>query len=440
MNLLLKAGQRIEAFKSYLSWSRSTEATGGEQRTFYSLTDIANIFGGSGSKMTDANAINNGYSKNNSWYSIVTKVARGVASLPITLYTIDGEEKTKVDQGELYDLIFNPNQNQSFRELSEEQMIYLSNNGEAYYYLDRGGSFGGKVKRIISLPPEVMTVLKSSKSILSEVTGYEMRDGSSNHKFLPEEILHIVYPNPTLIGKRTNNGLSPLEAGNYKINASNNNAIAQAAYFANRGVSNLVSSDGGSSGLSMTPQDEEALARADKVKFGGAEKMGSIVTIPTPVKVHQLGSSSSDMEMLGHDKQYLRDLCNLLFMPSELFNDPDNKTHANRKEAVKTAYNDVFIPNCQLLLDGYMRTIISFYSKAHGSNYSLQIDYDKIDALKPDPLALRELLIKEVDSGIKTPNEARLLAGDELHPDELMDVPRIRNNYVSITEVDGPKE
>lgn len=438
MNPILKIGNKIEQVKSYLQWARSLNHQSHSQRQFFSLDQIQNFFSGGGT-ITDKGAIQNGYAKNSSWYSISTKVARGVSALPFKLYKDSGSEKVEITQGDLYDLIFTPNAEQSLRELFEEQTIYLANNGEAYFYLDNGGSLGRPAKRIIALPAELMTPIKG-KSILDEVTGYKMKENGKTTIFLPEEILHIVYTNPTLSGKQKRNGLSPLVPGANKLEASNQNAQGQSSYFKNRGVSNIISADGGASGISLTPQDEDSLKAATMDKYGGAQQVNGIVTVPSPVRVHQLGSSSSDMEMLGHDKQYLRDLCNLVFMPSELLNDPDNKTHANRREAVKTAYNDVFIPNAELILLGYSRTILKWYSDAHSTKYCLEIDYESIDALKPDPMALRELLIKEVDAGIKTPNEARIAQNTEAHEDEDMDKPRIRNNYTVLGNESKAKE
>ena len=386
--------------------------------------------------LTDQDALKYGYMSNLDYYSIVTKAASGVKNLPIKLYEVDARgEYIEVTQGEVHDYIFNPNDDQTLGELFEQEVIYRLVNGESFFYAPRP-SLGFIDGNIYAVPPQAVTVVLESKSLFSPVKGYIIDNCGTQIKATPDEMLHVRMTNPSLDGMEKRNGLSPLQAGQYKLKGSNNNAEAAAWYFENRGVSNIISGENPATGIALTPRDKAALEAANMDIFGGASKMNRIITTKGPVTVNQLGSSPSDLQMLERDKQYLRDLCNLIFMPSELFNDPENKTHANRREAVKTLYYDVLIPNCEALLHGYRRKFLADWSKRNNKRYDLQVDVSEIHALQPTPMEKREQIRADVNAGIISRNEAREEQGwTPLNIPE-MDIPTIQSSEKPVNQVE----
>ena len=418
----------MASITNFRSWFRSRNQPQVFQNLFYSLS---NAF--SKTTITDKKAIEEGYLGNDVWYSVVSNIAENVSSLPIGLYAKgkDGE-LTEVTDGEVFEQVFKPNTDQTFRELLEEQTIFLCNTGEAYFFTPVR-SVGFKAKSVIPIPPELVTVKLTSESIFAEVKHYEINDNGEKKEIKPDNILHIRLPNPSIQGRKTRNGLSPLQAGYNRLMASNQNAIGQASYFKNRGVSTILSATGGAHGLVLQDADKKAIDQANIDRLGGANNMNKVITVGTPMSKIELGASSSDMRMIEHDVEFLRALCNLLHLPSQLFNDPQGKTYNNMKEARIAATLNCYIPKAKLFLEGYERSILKDYNK-DGVRYCLLVKMDEVESLQPDPFEAKKLAQDEVVKGLKTRNEYRLQFNEEPLPFEEMDVPAVQQAIIPINQ------
>ena len=120
-------------------------------------------------------------------------------------------------------------------------------------------------------------------------------------------------------------------------------------------------------------------------------------------------------------------------MPSEMFNDPDNKTHANRKEAVKTMYHDVFLPAANRFMRAYEKAIIKPYGlRENGKEYRITVDTSKIEALQPDPFEKKRMLLDEVERGVISRNEYREAIGLEPLTNDGMDEPTVQQRIYTV--------
>jgi HK97 family phage portal protein len=387
----------------------------------------------------DKVAVSNGYMGSEKWYSISKKAAEVSAGLPyrLVIERENGEDEV-VTSGDLYDKIFNPNEEQSLKELFEEQLIYYFTTGDSYFYSPIE-SIGYTSNSIIGLPPQLVTAnMVTEGSVLSKIKSYTLEDLQSIN-ILPEEMLHVRMTNPSVNGILNREGLSPLNAGYNKLKASNNSSVALASYFENRGVANLISANptAANSGLTMTSTDKQSLQQGLKEQLGGAHRMNGNYVTKSAVTVNQLGASSSDMQMVDNDIQLLRSLANLIGMPSVLFNDPQNSTWSNWKEAVKTMYNDVAIPSGQKFVDGYNRSIVKEFREREGIEYKLKIFKEEIDALKPSRDEVERSISDQVKQGIISRQEARIKLGMEQYEGagkEEMDIPTIQTNQIPISD------
>jgi len=387
------------------------------------------------SKLSDKDAIREGYLTNLNWYAITKKAAEGVAMIPYKVEVKTGGkwEEVNPEQNEVANFFFNPNEDQTIGELLEAAMVFYYNTGEAFF-INEMESIGFNGQKVVTVPPELICIYLESDSILSNISKYELREPNGLTKdFTPLEVCHLRMFNPEVEAFKKRNGMSPLQAAYNKLRASNNQALGQSSYFENRGTSTIISPQGGANGLAMTKTDKEDIDRATRARMGGSQNVNGVITTMTPVQATQLGTSASDMQMLEQGSAMLRELCNAIFMPSEMFNDPDNKTHANRREAIKTMYNDVFIPGANRFIRSYERTIIKPYGlRSDGKEYRISIDKEKIDALNPDPFEAKRLALQEVDSGTITRNEYREMFGRDKSEAEGMDEPSVRQANYSV--------
>jgi phage portal protein BeeE len=97
-----------------------------------------------------------------------------------------------------------------------------------------------------------------------------------------------------------------------------------------------------------------------------------------------MGMSSTDLEILKTAIQNLRMLCNVYGAPSELFNDPANKTHANQKAALKSFYENSVLPLDRRVLSKYNSTVVKDWSVRDNKNYTVVQDLQHIGALQED--------------------------------------------------------
>lgn len=383
-------------------------------------------------KLDDRSAIESGYMGNLNVYAIIKKASEGVATLPYVIEKKNGQEWEQVsaEDNEVANFFFNPNKDQTIIDLLEQQMVYYFTTGEAYF-ISETEAIGFNGERVVGVPSEIMSVkLVDDQDYMSEIAAYKMETGRGQKKLDPSEVCHLRMFNPSIEGFKSRDGLSPLQAAYYKLNASNNQAVGQSEYFENRGISSIISpnAQAAANGMTLLKKDKEQIDQAFRSRVGGAQKVNGAITTTSPVTVQQLGTSASDMQMLEQGSQFLRELCNAIFMPSEMFNDPDNKTHANRKEAVKTMYNDVFLPNAMRFMRAYEKKIIKPYGlRADGGEYRIRVDKDKIEALKVDPFEKKKMLLEEVRSGVITRNEYRAMCEREELPIEGMDRPTVQN-------------
>jgi len=370
--------------------------------------------------ISDEDAIKNGYLCSAVVYTIIKRISTGVSTLPVELYDkATGEEITS---GEAYDFVFSPNKDQSFIEFWEQLSTFYALTGECYIYNDVNsiGFMGG---RQLVLPPQSMEIKTTSQSIISEISSYHFNDGIASKPLLPDSVMHVAMNNPSIDGLQTRNGLSPLQAAQNLLNASNNIEVALSEYFENRGVSALVSG-GGSDGQSLKPSDQSFLQKALNRVIGGAHKSNRMHVISSPVNVQQLNASSTDMQTIENKTQLIRELSAIWGFPSVLVNDNASATYNNIKEAKKEAATEVFIPMFSKIASSYDRQFLSKFG-----NFGLRVNKSEIEALNPSPTERRKEAREDVKEGIITPNEARLEIGlEEIATTEMNTATRGRSN------------
>ncbi len=98
--------------------------------------------------------------------------------------------------------------------------------------------------------------------------------------------------------------------------------------------------------------------------------------------------SSIDLQLLESEKVTLRELCNVYGVNSALFNDPDNKTYNNMKEAKKEMLTQVVLPELVALRDAFNR----FFSTEIGQGYYIDFDLTVFPELQEDMKELSAIL------------------------------------------------
>jgi len=389
--------------------------------------------------LSDRDAIIKGYMQSSAFYTIVNKAATGVASLPLKLMVESDGGLEEVTTGDAYDFIMYPNENQTIREFWQELAIYYFTNGEFFSYFNQK-SVLGLDGEIISLPPELVKVNSDNdQSILSKVVNYTFEDGIDKRTILPEDMLHVKMTNPSVEGRKSKNGLSPLQAGKTALSTSNQIEVAGEVYFKNGG-SKVIISGSDKAGQTLMPKDKLAINEAFKIINGGAERMNQAHISNSPITVNEISAPSTDMQMIENSLKELRKLASLIGLPAIMVGDMANSTYNNYATAVKHAYTDVYIPTANTFIDGYNRTYLKLLSKREGRRYTLQVDIAKIEALNLSTQDQQKLIIDQVNAGLISRNEARVELKLEESEHEEMNIPTINSGITTINTLSNAEE
>ena len=353
----------------------------------------------------DDKLINEGYVSNADVYSIIKKICEVSSDVPFVVEqnTNDGWEID--EESSLNTLINNPNELVTAKEFRFETMLYLLNTGDIFWK-KLTASFG-LVTELELLESNLVQLLYNSDQTVQRYQ-YSKLD-TTLIDYLPEEVIHNIYLNPSKFGVKSQRGLSPLQAGYATLKSSNNRSVAEASMLSNRGATGILSSG---SDLVMTPQDREDLQKATDKLVGGAENFNKAITTTANVTWTSMGMDANQLKMLEGGVMNLRTLCNIFGVNSAMFNDQEASTLDNMKIADKKLYTDAVIPNNNKIISGY-DSIIPAYNSFENKELRIVQNLSEIDALQEDQKTKAEkdkINIEAITSVLTSPisNESKI--------------------------------
>lgn len=329
-------------------------------------------------RKTDSELLKEGYEKNAQAYSIIRKISETGSDVPWVpnIRTPDGLEP--ITEGRFFDFVMKPNENQTIKEFKMDSYGYFLTTGDLFWH--KPDIIGFAPNELLIKESQLMEVLKNHNDPLTP-TGYKFAIGMDRETFVLEEIIHQKYFNPTTRGIMSLRGMSPLTAGFLTLSADNQRSLAQESMMRNRGGIGIISNE---SDQILSNEDREIQQGLLNRILGGAIKFNQVAVGKSKVKFIQIGMSPADLEILKTGIQNLRTLCNVYGAPSELFNDPANKTFANQKTALKAFYENAVLPIDRRLLAKYNSDVVSDWSKQDGKDYIVTEDLSHIGALQED--------------------------------------------------------
>ncbi len=380
------------------SVSRLFRLTGGEQRLapyFWTEGSVGSYSYGGYSLLE---FIENGY-MNPYVFQCIDKIADVSSQLP---FSVIDEKTGKVPVGknadELLKLIERPNDRQTCDDFYYEVVTSLLATGNCFIRAIKPVGFSRFAELTVMLPQftaiETVDGTLWGKPKLYRYNGVMAEIPAS-------EVLHIKFPNLT---DRTNWGLSPLQAGQFAYEASNNIFEASASLHKNRGISGILSN--ADSNMPMMPKEQAALQEEWQNRTAGAHRFGKVYVTNAAMKYLPMGMTSVEMQSLEGGIDKLRTICSLFGLDSSLFNDPANKTYNNRADAEKSMYTSVVIP----LLDKINRNISRFLaSNFQIDNALIVADYSQVAILRENEAAKSAKVLAEVAAGVITAEEGRAI-------------------------------
>lgn len=249
-------------------------------------------------------------------YACVRILAESIASLPLIMYRRvgdDGRERAKAHP--LYPIVHSsPNDDQTSFEFRETLQNHLALRGNAYAFID--WSFGGRVKQLIPLDPDRMTVRRDKGKIVYE---YQYLDNSIE-TFSSEEILHLKGLSSDGIM-----GLSPIDMAREAIGL----ALATEEY-GGRFFSNNTHI--GTYLTSPNKLDEQRIKNIkDSVdrQHGGLFNSHKIAVFENGVEPKRINMTAEDAQFIESRKFQLNEIARIFRIPPHMIGDLEKATFSN---------------------------------------------------------------------------------------------------------------
>lgn len=336
--------------------------------------------------------LRNGFGRNPHVFSVVSYISRTYAELP-RLWSDDkdgeGEDFQMTREiEEVNRILYRPSWKYSQSDFLQAAAMQLLITGNCIMYPQYAVGFDRPTSFFIA-PTDEVTIQTDNGNYSGRPIQYDINERGS---FAASEVLHVRLPNPI---DDTYWGLSPLFAGQAVYEASNNNFQAQASIHKNRGSSGVLSPK--NSDMPLMDSEQKQLQRTWNQRNNGSEKFGGVHVTTQAMEYTPIGLNATDLRLIEHDLEALRNVCRIYGVPSVLFNDPANSTYDNMKTATKAFYNNAILPLVKTLdaqISGYL---LDMYGV---SDVYWCLDKKSIPVLSEPKTDLSKKLIAEVQAGI----------------------------------------
>ncbi len=395
------------------------------------------------------------YKNNSEVYAIIKRISKTISTVPFYVYQIKNRKElnrykamlnnatttadiakaelvrvkavAEIADSELNTLLEKPNEYQSFSEFIESAIGYKLITGNTYIWANRLES--GKVAELVTLPSQYVAI--TSDGTINGVEGYSFTLVGWD-QLDAKDVIHLKYFNPYF---DTNGnqlyGLSPLQAAYRTIQRSNDAKDTSVAMLQNQGPKGILSADESNDfGPEAAGKLKEDFYNqyGTKTQAGILKNAGKILIAGAKLNWINMGLSPVDLQLLESEKITLRELCNVYGVNSALFNDPDNKSYNNMKEAKKEMLTQVVLPELVALRDAFNR----FFAREIGKGYYIDFDLTVFPELQEDMKELSAILSQ---SWWITPNEKRAAMRYDTVEDDVMNEIFIPAGYLPIDEL-----
>ncbi|PHS22010.1 MAG: phage portal protein [Robiginitomaculum sp.] len=332
-----------------------------------------------------------------------------IASLPVYVYSIDGELKTKVSRGHRFHKLFTerPCEQSTMQEFVETTISNLSLFGNAYAYKVM---VGGTISQLVPFryPNNVNVDMNAEGRVYYTYTRNDRTGG--DQVFPQEEVMHIKLFSPDGI-----KGFSPIQQAGEAIGLGIANQRYSAKTYENSAMMSGIVSLGNDSGDTL---DDEQYARLqDSYKdFQGVNQAGKILIMEGGAKYQSMSMSHQDAQVMELANFSREQIASIFRVPVHMLNDTSAQTYSNVENN-----NLQFLRHALLPL---IRKIETALTEMLPDNYV--VEFDTNEYLRGDSLSLVQVMDGLAKLGAISVNEIRQKFG--MNPEEGADVFQVATN------------
>jgi HK97 family phage portal protein len=366
--------------------------------TFYSLTGnqlgLDNYDFGKGSSR---DFLTNAYGGNPYVFAVIDRICSLGSTIPRKIVSVNNEELENPNPA-IAQLLMNPNERESFKELLYKSGASYLSTGECFFV--KTTPFGMSQPGELIVPTNTNVTINQNQ--FGGVLNYTVSYFGQTRTVQKEDVLHIFKPDIT---EDELHGLSALRAGR-KVYKSNNEIWSnEANIHKNGGISGILTPEGG--GPPLAEHDRKNLQEEYDESSTGSKSRGKIRVQNVPMKYLELGMNLKDLQSVQARTDHLRAICALYSVPSQLFGDTASSTYNNVREMKASLYTNAVLPLYIDILSELSRWLIPTGTE------KITLLEDTIQELQISGEEKRRAIIEEVNAGILSREQALAI----LHPE-----------------------
>ncbi len=331
--------------------------------------------------------IEQAYQRNAPFYSAVNMITNMAASLPIEVETDVRGKRSRTSNHPLINML---NRNEPVRDFVKRLLSYYIVTGETFAEIVMN-SVNSQPLGLIVMPSQFCKKIQGTR--FNPINAIKYLEKGQEVEIPYNKVVHIFNPSLSNYFEELSPAI-PLQ----EIISLNNSAITWNKNVAQSGgLPPFVVKAMGANKAQAQKIREEWMAQS------GAKNSHLLKIISENMDIQKMNDSPHDAEWSQAVTSTMRMIFMVLGMSSSLQNDAANKTYNNYHEARKSMYMENIIPLVELMLGAINRKLQMYYD----DNPSLVVSREKIEAIQEERGQMIDRLVKAVDAGIITANEAR---------------------------------
>ncbi len=354
-----------------------------------------------------------GYKRNAVVYASVREIARTAPSARLQVHRRLNRGQTEIhEKSPLQKILDMPNATQSHYDFVELLLTYLNLDGNAFILREREGtnSLKGRTTALwLPRPDKINPVIQSDGVIYDRrsLLGYAYTTQSGEKLyFMPEQVIHIKYPDPNDRYHGLGRGIPPLMAAAFDADNDNQQTAFIKQFFKNGAVaSGIIKSKN-----ILDDTEVKRIQHRISEQYSGEQNWHKIMVLDADAEYQQTGLNMD--EMVFPDLRAISEtrICAAFKVPPVLIGVKaglDAATYSNYALARRALWEDNIIPTTTKLAEALTRA----FSDELDDDAIIMADYSTVVALQDDRSNRFARSNQAVMGGWITVNEARREVG-----------------------------
>lgn len=351
-------------------------------------------------------------------YSCVKVLSESVSTLPVNLYEMDGDIRTKKSTQLDRLVTAQPNDNMTANELWQYVVTSVCLHGNAYVYVTRTAK--GRAVELLPIPATSVSIHIANQNTVSYIVTVGEKPNTREIKMTSRELLH--FKSMTLDGYT---GISPI---------SYNNAIVGGSRAAMDYANNIYTNGATPRGVlevEGTLSDDAFTNLKDSWQgaHGGSNNGNRVALLESGVKFKPITMSPHDVQLLESRKYSRSEIAGIFRVPGHMINDLDKATYSNIAHQGAEFYRYSLSPWLTMIEQRLNMTMA-------GPNQCFKFDVSEL--IRGDVEAEVSAYSKLLEIGVLSPNEVRAKFG--MNPRDGGDEFVSASNNLTFGDDESPEE